>query len=107
MTIRPVSIALACVFLTTVEARQTTPRDPRLKPFGPSHQTKSLPSPSVRSTGGVGAATRSDFAALPLSFEANLGQLKGTARFFARADGYNVAITPSGAEFTRQGTCSR
>ncbi|PLS76491.1 MAG: hypothetical protein CYG61_01665 [Actinobacteria bacterium] len=52
---------------------------------------------AARSGDGGKAKATAALARLPLSFEENLGQAGGDARFVARAGGYSLALAPTGA----------
>jgi Beta-propeller repeat len=76
---------------------------------GATHSVASSPVPPQTKAGSLlaQARLRASFAALPLAFEQNQGQVDSQVKYMARGDGYKLFLTSSDAVLTLKPSASR
>src|SRR5437762_2652074 len=61
---------------------------------------------SSATASGLDARTKEAYGSLPLSFEANRGQVNSQAKYVARGSGYSLFLTPREAVFSLRAASS-
>lgn len=62
---------------------------------------------AIANAASTGIKTNATYGKLPLSFEANQGQIDPNAKFLARGAGYSLFLTDTGAVLAFSGTAQR
>src|SRR5437867_643998 len=102
-TIRPIVflLPLASVIASKVpHSRESSPGRTDV----PMSTSRAGPAASIKALEKADHAAQArvmeSYARLPLSFEANRGQMDSDVKFFSRGSGYSIFITPTGAVLT-------